>query len=128
MRAHITLSFLALAMAAAPSAVLEQAGTGPQRDRAHVHQPADEGDEDAPIFGHQLMTSEEMAEHRARMRAATTAQERERIRTEHHAQMLERARQRGVTLPEEPPARGMGGGRGPMPDDRPRKGRGPGGG
>jgi len=63
------------------------------------------------IYGSQLMTQQERIEHRAKMRAAKTAEEREQIRKEHHEQMKERAKARGVTLPDEPPARG--GGMGP---------------
>lgn len=63
-----------------------------------------------PIYGSQLMTEQERAEYRARMRAATSAEEREQIRLEHHQMMQERAEQRGVTLPDEPPAAGMGSG------------------
>jgi hypothetical protein len=62
---------------------------------------------DRDIYGYQMMTSQERNEYRNRMRTATTAEERERIRAEHHAQMLARAKERGVKLPEEPPA-GMG--------------------
>jgi hypothetical protein len=76
---------------------------------------------DAPenIYGNQLMTQDERLDHRARMSAAKTAAEREHIRQEHHARMKARARERGVTLPDEPPARasGMGGGSGLVPGD-----------
>lgn len=67
---------------------------------------------DGDIYGWQLMTPEERNEYRSRMRAAKTAQEREEIRAEHHAEMQKRAEARGVTLPEAPAARGggMGGG------------------
>jgi len=70
------------------------------------------------IYGSQLMTEQERIEHRSRMRAAKTVEEREQIRKEHHERMKERAKQRGVTLPDEPPARGggmmkPGGGKGP---------------
>ena len=61
----------------------------------------------ARIYGSQLMTPQERTEYRSRMRAAKTAEERERIRNEHHEQMKVRARERGVTLPDEPPSRGM---------------------
>lgn len=61
------------------------------------------------IYGYQLMTQEERTQYRQRMRNATTAQERERIRMEHHKQMQERAKQRGITLPDMPSPRGMGG-------------------
>jgi len=51
------------------------------------------------------------------MRAAKTAEEREKIRAEHHERMKVRAKERGVKLPDEPPARGgmmgPGGGMGP---------------
>jgi hypothetical protein len=63
------------------------------------------------IYGSQLMTQQERVEYRARMRAAKTAEEREQVRLEHHERMKERAKQRGVTLPDAPPARG--GGMGP---------------
>ena len=64
------------------------------------------------IYGSQLMTRQERAAYRARMRDARTAQERERIRTEHHREMDQRARQRGMRLPDMPPAGGAGMGRG----------------
>lgn len=63
------------------------------------------------IYGSQLMTPQERAEYRAKMSAAKTVEEQEQIRKEHHEQMKERAKARGVTLPDEPPARG--GGMGP---------------
>lgn len=70
--------------------------------------------EQEQIFGSQLMTQQERADYRARMHAATTAEERDRIRTEHHELMKSRAAQRGVTLPDEPPVGGMGMGPGGM--------------
>jgi hypothetical protein len=63
------------------------------------------------IYGSQLMTEQERAEYQAKMRAAKTAEERERIRTEHHEQMEVRAKERGMTLSDEPPMKG--GGMGP---------------
>lgn len=75
-----------------------------------------------PIYGSQLMTQQERVDYRARMRNLRTAQERERFRLEHHERMQERARARGITLPDEPPARG---GRGMGPGGQ---GMGPGGG
>lgn len=70
------------------------------------------------IYGSQLMTPQEQSEHRAKMRSAKTAEEREQIRKEHHELMKERAKTRGMTLPDVPPTRGGGigtggGGRGP---------------
>lgn len=67
----------------------------------------------APVFGSQLMTPEERQQYRDRMRSAKTAEEREQIRREHHAEMQVRAKERGVTLPDEPPMMGSGRGMGP---------------
>lgn len=58
------------------------------------------------IYGSQLMTREERNQYRKQIRDAKTARERERIRAEHHERMKIRAKERGVTLPDEPPARG----------------------
>lgn len=77
-----------------------------------------------PVFGAQLMTQQEMIEHRAKMRGAKTPEAREAVRAEHHKAMLERAKEKGVTLPETPPPRGMGRGAGVGPG----AGMGPGGG
>jgi hypothetical protein len=68
-------------------------------------------DQQQQIYGSQLMTQQERNEYQAKMRAAKTAEEREQIRKEHHEQMKERAQAHGITLPDEPPARG--GGMGP---------------
>jgi uncharacterized membrane protein YgcG len=64
------------------------------------------------IYGSQLMTQEERTEYHAKMRAAKTAEEREQIRNEHHERMKARAKERGVTLPDEPSDKGCGGGMG----------------
>lgn len=63
------------------------------------------------IYGSQLMTQDERAEHRAKMRSLKTREEREAYRLEHHKKMQERAREKGVVLPDEPPV--PGGGMGP---------------
>ena len=65
-----------------------------------------------PIFGSQLMTEQERTVHRARMWAAENDEARNAIRAEHHEQMRARAQERGVSLPEVPPARGAGTGQG----------------
>jgi Na+-translocating ferredoxin:NAD+ oxidoreductase RnfG subunit len=70
------------------------------------------------IYGSELMTQKERNEYRDRMRRAKTDQEREKIRNQHHEQMLARAKERGVKIPDEPPAKGggmgpVGGGMGP---------------
>jgi len=63
---------------------------------------------DAPIYGSQLMTNQERIEHRNKMQAAKTAEEREQVRLQHHEQMQLRAKEQGVTLPDTPPAQGGG--------------------
>ena len=78
---------------------------------------------DQDIYGSQMMTVQERNEYRNKMRAAKTAQERERIRAEHHERMKVRAKERGMTLPDEPPV-----GRGPGMGPGPGGGMGPGGG
>jgi hypothetical protein len=70
-------------------------------------------DQDEQIYGSQLMTQQERTEYHSKMRTANTTREREHVRTEHHEQMQERARQRGATLPDEPPGRESGRGIGP---------------
>jgi hypothetical protein len=76
--------------------------------------------EDEFVYGRELMSEQEMTEHRSRMRNLSTEQEREMYRLEHHRQMQERARAQGKVLPDEPGPQGRGMGQG--------GGRGPGGG
>ena len=70
-----------------------------------------------PIFGSQLMTEQERVEHRTAMRSAQTDDERVAARAKHHEQMVQRAQERGVTLPATPPEQrpyaGARGGMGP---------------
>ena len=103
--------FVAAGLFAASSIVFGQEGA-PQKSAA------------PPVFGAQLMTPQEMTEHRAKMLSAKTPDEREAIRAEHHKAMVERAKAKGVALPETPPPRGMGRGAGMAPG----AGMGPGGG
>lgn len=58
------------------------------------------------IYGSQLMTQQERDEYGALMNAARTGKERDQIRLAHQEQMKERAKQRGMTLPDEAPAYG----------------------
>ncbi|HSB40226.1 MAG TPA: hypothetical protein VLK28_00205 [Methylomirabilota bacterium] len=51
--------------------------------------------------GRQLMTEEEWKEHRAKMRSMS-AEERARYREEVHKRMVERAKDKGVTIPDTP--------------------------
>ena len=79
------------------------------------------------IYGSSLMTKAERAEHRATIRSLKTREERERYRMEHHKRMQERAKEKGISLPEMPMPRGKG--MGPRGDGMgPRDGMGPGGG
>ena len=87
------------------------------RDQDRLQTPDQTRDQDQ-VYGSQLMTQEERNAYRNRMRAVKTEQEREQIRKEHHEQMKVRAKEKGMTLPDEPPARGRGMG--------PGKGMGPG--
>ncbi|MBU6249422.1 MAG: hypothetical protein KGN77_16935 [Xanthomonadaceae bacterium] len=70
------------------------------------------------VYGWQLMTPAERDAYRQQMRNTRTPQEREALRARHHEQMQQRARERGVRLPDIPPpgggmGRGMGRGMGP---------------
>lgn len=80
------------------------------------------------LFGSQMMTEQERVEQRERMRNANSSEERERIRAEHHERMKARARERGVTLPDEPPMDGRGAGKGAGMGGGMGGGMGPGGG
>ena len=61
-------------------------------------------------YGWQVMTEQERMEYQQQMRALSTEQERQQFREEHHKAMQERAKERGVTLPDEPIGPGPGGG------------------
>jgi len=77
---------------------------------------------DDSVYGWELMTEQERNEHREKMQSMHTEQEREAYRIEHHKMMQERAKERGVSLPEPGERRrdgvinrrdGTGGGMGP---------------
>lgn len=55
------------------------------------------------IYGSQLMTAQERAAYREKLRNAKTVEERAQIRAEHHKEMQERAKKLGKTLPPPPP-------------------------
>ena len=77
------------------------------KDLDQGNQPSQE-----QVYGSQLMNQQERDDYRAEMSAAKTGQERDQIRQAHYKQMKERAKQQGMTLPDESPARGMGPGMG----------------
>lgn len=58
------------------------------------------------IYGRELMTEQELADHRAMMQSFKTEQEREAYRMAHHERMQQRAGEVGVQLPDEAPAAG----------------------
>lgn len=58
------------------------------------------------IFGQELMTKDEMAEHQAHIMKLKTDKEREEYRQEHHALMRQRAEERGVSIADVPQGRG----------------------
>ena len=59
-------------------------------------------DHDKMMYGWELMSVEERAQHRAKMQSFNTEQEREAYRNEHHKLMQARAKERGVTIPDVP--------------------------
>lgn len=99
----------------------------PEQVKEQAQQQTASGEQ---VYGSQLMTQQERLEHRNKLRAAKTAEEREQIRAEHHTRMQERAKEKGVTLPEMPPATGTrkGMGTGPRDGMGPGSGMSPGGG
>ena len=58
------------------------------------------------LRGWQLMSDDERTQYRATMRGLETPEERERLRKAIHEAMKIRAKERGLALPDEPPARG----------------------
>lgn len=75
------------------------------------------------VYGWQLMNEQERQEHQEKMRNLKTEKEREQYQREHHVKMQERAKLKGMTLPDEPgmqgkgmgPGQGMGSGQGMGP-------------
>ena len=89
------------ALALMAGAPLQAADTGAATPPAQQKQTARDR-----IYGSQLMTPQERDDYRAKMRAAKTQQERDQIRAEHHKEMQARAKETGITLPDEPIPRG----------------------
>jgi hypothetical protein len=54
------------------------------------------------------MTPQDMLRYRQKMRDASGSDQRQRIRIEHYQEMRERAKNKGVVLPDQVMARGMG--------------------
>lgn len=68
-----------------------------------------------PQAAFQLMTPEERTALRDKMRAAKTPEERQQIAAANHAEMLKRAQEKGITLPEQRGPQGRYGADGPCP-------------
>lgn len=91
-------------------AALLGSGVAVAEDAAKV--PAETQTQNRQMLGKDLMTQEERDAQRNKMRKTTTAEEREKVRAEHHEKMKERAAEQGKTIPDEPYARGQGGSNG----------------
>ena len=103
-KSKFVLSALTIAMCAMMGTNVSVAA-----DQAQAQQKMqDKGQKPELIYGSQLMTREERTEYRAKMRSLKTKEEREALRMEHHQQMQERAKAKGKTLPDMPPAQGSG--------------------
>jgi len=61
------------------------------------------------------MTPEERTAYMEKMHAAKTEEERQRLRAEHHQEMQARAKDKGITLPDQMPRRQHGRGMGMGP-------------
>jgi len=97
---------IALLISASCTAALAQPGVPVQAQQTSQQQLRQQQQSQQRIYGSQLMTPQERMAFRERMRNAKTVEERNRIRAEHHKQMQERAKARGITLPDMPPAGG----------------------
>lgn len=69
------------------------------RDRVAADARMDDG---SVMYGWQLMTTAEREAYRTRMRSLRTEREREALRVQHHQEMQQRARERGVQLGDMP--------------------------
>lgn len=117
MKRPLMMSVLATALSLSTGFALA-ADPAPAQENTQAQKPVQ-------VYGSQLMTRQERLEYRNKMRAAKTAEEREQVRKEHHENMKARAKERGVTLPDQPPVGGGGMGPGGMGSGG---GMGPGGG
>jgi hypothetical protein len=105
---------IGLVAAAAPLVTARGFAQGPPAGKG----PGPRWDQDAEQtfrmgrgMGRQLMTEDEWKEHRAKMHGMT-AEDRSRYREEMHQRMMERAKEKGLTVPQTP---GPHGPKGPGP-------------
>lgn len=99
-----SISLVATLFFATSFAALAQTGTPAQSQEQVQQQTQQQIQSQQRIYGSQLMTPQERMNYRQRMRQAKTVEECNQIRAEHHKQMQERAKARGITLPDMPPA------------------------
>ena len=121
-----TLGIIVLMMTAAAQTPAPAAAK-PGKDAAAppaASSPAGAQQAQKAVCGWQLMTEQERADYQAKMRSLKTPEEQAKFRAAHHEQMKARAKERGVTLPEEP---GSGCGKGPSGMHGPGPGPHPGG-
>lgn len=102
MKKSLILSAVAAALALSSGLVMAE-DNEMSRDRLETQQQ---------VQGRQLMTQQEREEFRNKMRSANSAEERQQIQKEHHERMKLRAKERGLSMPNDPPADGMGMGKG----------------
>ena len=95
-----------------PISALIAADKEKEKEQTQVQTKEPVQEQDKMIYGWQLMSTEERAQHRAKMQSLNTEQERQAYRAEHHKQMQARAKEQGVTIPDEPRS-GSGFGPGP---------------
>ena len=117
-RTALTGTLAAALLAATLGTAAAQAQQAPSPPPDQQTRPQAQKPKQERIYGSQMMTREERDEYRRQMRAAKTPEERAQLRKDHHDRMVERAKERGITLPDQPPANrprgpGMGGGMGP---------------
>ncbi|MBW1940997.1 MAG: hypothetical protein JRI28_06455 [Deltaproteobacteria bacterium] len=60
------------------------------------------------VYGWELMTPEERAEHLEKIHSFQTEEELEAYRQEHHKLMIERAEEQGIAMPKSPSKQGKG--------------------
>lgn len=101
MSRSITVMALVCAAVASSGATAEEnpaTGQGQMRQQGQVR-------------GRDLMSPDELAQHREKMRSMKTEEERRAYQAEQHRKMQERAKEKGLTLPDQP-GQGPGMGRG----------------
>jgi hypothetical protein len=76
-------------------------GMGPMAMRSGIGPGATGAGFAGPAAAQQLMTPEERTANINKMRSAATPEERQKIAAANHAEMQKRAKEKGITLPEQ---------------------------